>query len=214
MGEKHGIVGRRWAAVWINRSWILVQDFCVFALPFRFQHSTGRRLKKFSARNRISEFSNYWQGNFTHASIKELNVIRPLRKITRCKRTSFETHKPSHKHSRKQNNEFTHSHIIPLGWGRKYFNYQYHWRVQTVHHQNWQTMNQMWRIIFAATSLSFSSLSYYLEQKQYSSISGTPWALEHEHFFKICMAQSIYGEWGRLTRLPEWLLEGGIEVHI
>lgn len=146
-----------------------MQDFCVFALPFRFQHSTGRRLKKFSARNRISEFSNYWQGNFTHASIKELNVIRPLRKITRCKRTSFETQKPSHKHSRKQNSEFTHSCIIPLGWGRKHLNYQYHWWVPTVHHQSWQTMNQMWRIIFAASSPSFSPLSYYQEQKQYSS---------------------------------------------
>lgn len=83
----------------------------VLVLPFRFQPSTGRRLKKFSVRNGISEFSNYWQGNFTHASIKELNIIRPLRKITCCKRIHFETHKSSCKHSTKQY-IYTYSHII------------------------------------------------------------------------------------------------------
>lgn len=139
--------------------------FLYIALPFRFQHSTGRRLKKFSARNGISEFSNDWQSNLTHASIKELNVIRPLRKIKRCERACFETHRPSHKHSRKHDNEFTHIRISPLGWGRKHLNYQYHQQVQTVHHQSWQTMNLTWRIIFAATSPSFSSLNYYLEQQ-------------------------------------------------
>ena len=68
--------------------------------PFGFQARFGRRWKKFSAGNGISKFSNYWKYDFTHVSIKELDVTGPLGKVIHWNRKiTCEIHESSHNHT-------------------------------------------------------------------------------------------------------------------